>query len=170
MGGGRRRRRWEEEIAVMGGGMGGAAAAATTADAMTIELRRLRFTIWFSPSWLKALDQSDLKINFSHRTTITTILRNEYPLSVLTMILLYLVMFSIFLFTWNFLMAIMEVPFFKLERNRVEQLEKFYPNLICTQSLGHMAITLEHLHKQSVVIKQICKLFPQRRVSFSKIG
>ncbi|OMO85749.1 UV radiation resistance protein/autophagy-related protein 14 [Corchorus capsularis] len=52
-----------------------------------------------------------------------------------------------------------------LEKNRVEQLEKFYPNLICTQSLGHMAITSERLHKQSVVIKQICKLFPQRRVN-----
>ncbi|MBA0647992.1 hypothetical protein Goklo_015792, partial [Gossypium klotzschianum] len=51
-----------------------------------------------------------------------------------------------------------------LEKNRVEKLEKFYPNLICTQSLGHMAITSERLHKQSVVIKQICKLFPQRRV------
>ncbi|KAB5568659.1 hypothetical protein DKX38_002452 [Salix brachista] len=52
-----------------------------------------------------------------------------------------------------------------LEKNRIEQLEKFYPNFICTQSLGHMAITSELLHKQSVVIKQICKLFPQRRVN-----
>lgn len=52
-----------------------------------------------------------------------------------------------------------------MERNRMEQLEKFYPNLICTQTLGHMAITSERLHKQSVVIKQICKLFPQRRVN-----
>uniref|UniRef100_A0A5B7A3B6 DNA-directed RNA polymerase II protein n=1 Tax=Davidia involucrata TaxID=16924 RepID=A0A5B7A3B6_DAVIN len=52
-----------------------------------------------------------------------------------------------------------------LERNRIEQLEKFYPNLIYTQSLGHMAITSERLHKQSVVIKQICKLFPQHRVN-----
>ncbi|XP_011097941.1 uncharacterized protein LOC105176739 isoform X1 [Sesamum indicum] len=51
-----------------------------------------------------------------------------------------------------------------LEKNRVEQIEKYYPNLICTQSLGHMAITSERLHKQSVIIKQICKLFPQRRV------
>nr|XP_009616109.1 uncharacterized protein LOC104108712 isoform X5 [Nicotiana tomentosiformis] len=51
-----------------------------------------------------------------------------------------------------------------LEKNRAEQLEKFYPNLICTQNLGHMAITSELLHKQSVVVKQICKLFPQRRV------
>ncbi|KAB2634585.1 hypothetical protein D8674_040779 [Pyrus ussuriensis x Pyrus communis] len=50
-----------------------------------------------------------------------------------------------------------------LRKNRVEQLDKFYPNLICTQNLGHMAITSERLHKQSVVIKQICKLFPQRR-------
>ncbi|XP_030453560.1 uncharacterized protein LOC115675086 isoform X1 [Syzygium oleosum] len=53
----------------------------------------------------------------------------------------------------------------KLDRNRVEQLEKFYPNLVCTQTLGLMAITSERLHKQSVVIKQICKLFPQRRVN-----
>ncbi|CAI0398271.1 unnamed protein product [Linum tenue] len=51
-----------------------------------------------------------------------------------------------------------------LEKNRLEQLDKFYPNLICTQSLGHMAITTELLHKQSVVIKQICKLLPQRKV------
>ncbi|KAH6782413.1 DNA-directed RNA polymerase II protein, partial [Perilla frutescens var. frutescens] len=50
-----------------------------------------------------------------------------------------------------------------LEKNRAEQIEKYYPNLICTQSLGHMAITSERLHKQSVIIKQICKLFPQRR-------
>lgn len=26
----------------------------------------------------------------------------------------------------------------QLEKNRMEQLEKFYPNLICTQSLGHV--------------------------------
>ncbi|GAB4852303.1 hypothetical protein Ancab_016495 [Ancistrocladus abbreviatus] len=51
-----------------------------------------------------------------------------------------------------------------LKKNRVEQLEKSYPNWICTQSLGHMAITSERLHRQSVVIKQICKLFPLRRV------
>ncbi|PIN07553.1 hypothetical protein CDL12_19880 [Handroanthus impetiginosus] len=53
-----------------------------------------------------------------------------------------------------------------LERNRVEQIEKYYPSLICTQGLGHMAITSECLHKQSVVIKQICKLFPQRRANY----
>ncbi|ESQ38733.1 hypothetical protein EUTSA_v10028627mg [Eutrema salsugineum] len=53
-----------------------------------------------------------------------------------------------------------------LERIRVEQVEKYFPNLICTQSLGHMAISSERLHKQSVVMKQVCKLFPQRRVSF----
>uniref|UniRef100_A0A7N0UN88 UV radiation resistance protein/autophagy-related protein 14 n=1 Tax=Kalanchoe fedtschenkoi TaxID=63787 RepID=A0A7N0UN88_KALFE len=52
-----------------------------------------------------------------------------------------------------------------LEKNRVELLEKFYPNLICAQGLGYMAITSERLHKQSLVIKQICKLFPQRRVT-----
>ncbi|XP_062145957.1 uncharacterized protein LOC133853950 [Alnus glutinosa] len=51
-----------------------------------------------------------------------------------------------------------------LKKYRAEQLEKFYPNLISTQTLGHMAITAERLHKQPVVIKQICKLFPLRRV------
>lgn len=51
-----------------------------------------------------------------------------------------------------------------LEKYRVEQLGKYYPNLISTQTLGHMAITAERLHKQSVVIKQICKLFPLRQV------
>ncbi|KAL2977456.1 hypothetical protein AAZX31_13G069300 [Glycine max] len=60
--------------------------------------------------------------------------------------------------------GLLESALSTLEKNRVEQLEKFYPNLICTQSLGHVAITSERLHKQSVVIKQICKLFPQRRV------
>nr|GME04803.1 UV radiation resistance protein/autophagy-related protein 14 [Ipomoea batatas] len=62
---------------------------------------------------------------------------------------------------YNLLESTMSV----LEKNRAEQLEKFFPNLICTQNLGHMAITSELLHKQSVVIKQICKLFPQRRVT-----
>ncbi|KAA8538021.1 hypothetical protein F0562_027399 [Nyssa sinensis] len=61
--------------------------------------------------------------------------------------------------------GLLESAMITLERNRIEQLEKFYPNLICTQSLGHMAITSERLHKQSVVIKQICKLFPQHRVN-----
>ncbi|KAK2375722.1 hypothetical protein P8452_47930 [Trifolium repens] len=60
--------------------------------------------------------------------------------------------------------GVLESALSMLEKNRVEQLEKFYPNLIGTQSLGHVAITSERLHKQSVVIKQICKLFPQRRV------
>ncbi|KAL5559214.1 hypothetical protein UlMin_035425 [Ulmus minor] len=51
-----------------------------------------------------------------------------------------------------------------LEKKRIEQLEKLYPNFICTQTLGHMAITSERLHKQSLVVRQICKLFFQRRV------
>ncbi|KAG6602709.1 hypothetical protein SDJN03_07942, partial [Cucurbita argyrosperma subsp. sororia] len=51
-----------------------------------------------------------------------------------------------------------------LEKQRVEQLEKAYPDLISTKNLGHMAITSERLHKQSLVVKQMCKLFPQRRV------
>ncbi|KAI3780178.1 hypothetical protein L2E82_10149 [Cichorium intybus] len=60
---------------------------------------------------------------------------------------------------------LLESAMYVLEKNRKEQLEKYYPNLICTQSLSHMAITSERLHKQSVVIKQICKLFPQRKVN-----
>ncbi|KAF6175686.1 hypothetical protein GIB67_022688 [Kingdonia uniflora] len=60
---------------------------------------------------------------------------------------------------------LVESAMLMLEKNRVEQLEKFYPNLIYTQSLGHMAITSERLHKQSLVIKQIFKLFPQRKVA-----
>ncbi|KAJ9145984.1 hypothetical protein P3X46_028307 [Hevea brasiliensis] len=51
-----------------------------------------------------------------------------------------------------------------LQDIRVEKQEKFFPNLIYTQSLGHMAITSELLHKQSVIVKQMCKLFPLRRV------
>ncbi|XP_028771899.1 uncharacterized protein LOC114729112 [Neltuma alba] len=62
-------------------------------------------------------------------------------------------------------LSALESAFSRLEKNRVDQLEKFYPNFICTQILGHRAITAERLHKQSVVIKQICKLFPQRRVA-----
>ncbi|GLT69461.1 hypothetical protein SLA2020_416100 [Shorea laevis] len=61
--------------------------------------------------------------------------------------------------------GVLESALSMLEKNRKEQLEKFYPNLIYTQSLGHMAITSERLHKQSVIIKQICKLFPQCRVN-----
>ncbi|KAL5726392.1 hypothetical protein ACHQM5_009438 [Ranunculus cassubicifolius] len=65
----------------------------------------------------------------------------------------------------NLKYGLLESSMLTLKKNRDEQLEKFYPNLICTQSLGLMAITSERLHKQSLVIKQICKLFPQRRVT-----
>ncbi|KAL8172420.1 hypothetical protein V2J09_024224 [Rumex salicifolius] len=51
-----------------------------------------------------------------------------------------------------------------IEKNRAEQLEKSFRNYICTQNLGLMAITSERLHRQTVVVKQICKLFPQCRV------
>lgn len=59
---------------------------------------------------------------------------------------------------------VLESALSTLKKYRMEQLEKFYPNLISTQTLGYMAITSERLHKQSVVVKQICKLFPLRRV------
>ncbi|EPS59664.1 hypothetical protein M569_15141, partial [Genlisea aurea] len=55
----------------------------------------------------------------------------------------------------------------QLERIRVEQIENYYSNLIYAHSLSHMAIRSECLHKQSVVIKQICKLFPLRRVKIA---
>ncbi|XP_068638264.1 uncharacterized protein [Aristolochia californica] len=61
--------------------------------------------------------------------------------------------------------GLLESSLAKLERHRKEQLGKFYPNLIATQSLGHMAITSQLLFKQSVVIKQMCRLFPQRRAN-----
>ncbi|XP_044474599.1 uncharacterized protein LOC123202664 [Mangifera indica] len=60
---------------------------------------------------------------------------------------------------------VLESTYSMLDKNRAEQLQKLYPDLILAQSLGHVAILSELLHKQSVVIKQICKLFPQRRVT-----
>ncbi|KAJ4953678.1 hypothetical protein NE237_030510 [Protea cynaroides] len=50
----------------------------------------------------------------------------------------------------------------KLKKSHAEQLEKFYPNLIRTQK-QYMAITSDCRHKQAVVIKQMCELFPQCR-------
>ncbi|KAJ0988592.1 hypothetical protein J5N97_006948 [Dioscorea zingiberensis] len=60
---------------------------------------------------------------------------------------------------------VLESAFALLEQKRVDLLEKYYPNFICTQNLGLMAITSERLHKQSLVVKQICRLFPMRRVN-----
>ncbi|KAM0936135.1 hypothetical protein DsansV1_C27g0200301 [Dioscorea sansibarensis] len=60
---------------------------------------------------------------------------------------------------------VLESSFAMLEQKRLEVLEKYYPNFICTQNLGLMAITSERLHKQSVVVKQICRLFPMRRLN-----
>uniref|UniRef100_A0A6V7QQV3 Uncharacterized protein n=1 Tax=Ananas comosus var. bracteatus TaxID=296719 RepID=A0A6V7QQV3_ANACO len=51
-----------------------------------------------------------------------------------------------------------------LEKNRAE-FSKYYTDFIYTQGLGHMAINSQRLHIQVVVIKQICKLFPIRRVN-----
>lgn len=110
----------------------------------------------------------------------------------------------------NFLSHTVTLFSLQLEKNRLEQLEKFYPNFIYTQNLGlvrsiwsthtlivffvftivicltftwkvftlielclmegvsefQIAITSERLFKQSVIIKQICKLFPLRRVRY----
>lgn len=110
----------------------------------------------------------------------------------------------------NFLSHTVTLFSLQLEKNRLEQIEKFYPNFIYTQNLGlvrsiwsthtlivffvftivicltftwkvltlielclmegvsefQIAITSERLFKQSVIIKQICKLFPLRRVRY----
>ncbi|XP_078432875.1 DNA-directed RNA polymerase II protein isoform X2 [Wolffia australiana] len=58
----------------------------------------------------------------------------------------------------------LESAFSLLERSRSDLLDKS-SNLICTQSLWHMTVTSELLHKQSVIIKQVCKLFPLRHVN-----
>ncbi|KAJ6843860.1 uncharacterized protein M6B38_117525 [Iris pallida] len=58
----------------------------------------------------------------------------------------------------------LDSAFSALRKHRVELLEKFYRNLNCSQNLGLMVITSELLHKQSVVIQQISKFFPMRRV------
>ncbi|KAH7683535.1 UV radiation resistance protein/autophagy-related protein 14 [Dioscorea alata] len=60
---------------------------------------------------------------------------------------------------------VLDSAFAMLEQKRLEVLEKYYPNFICTQNLGLMAITSERLHKQSVVVKHICRLFPMHRVN-----
>lgn len=51
-----------------------------------------------------------------------------------------------------------------LAKHSSEKLEKYFPNWIQTQKLPHIALTRDLLRKQSVVIRQICKLFPQRQV------
>ncbi|XP_040944225.1 uncharacterized protein [Gossypium hirsutum] len=43
-----------------------------------------------------------------------------------------------------------------LEKNRVEKLEKFYPNLICTQSLGHVHLDEERRDGSSGQYDLIC--------------
>ncbi|KAI3817610.1 hypothetical protein L1987_11406 [Smallanthus sonchifolius] len=42
----------------------------------------------------------------------------------------------------------------KLERNRKEQLEKYYPNLICTQSLGHVNTLFMYGFSQFIVAEE----------------
>lgn len=63
----------------------------------------------------------------------------------------------------NFRKSLLDRAYIELERNRTEQL-KFYSDLICTQSSGLALVRLSLLQNQSVVIKQLCKIFPLRRV------
>ncbi|THU62933.1 hypothetical protein C4D60_Mb01t10370 [Musa balbisiana] len=48
-------------------------------------------------------------------------------------------------------------------KNHMGSLDKLNSDLIYSQCLAYMAITSERLHKQSMVIRQICRLFPMRR-------
>ncbi|CAL9173990.1 unnamed protein product [Musa hybrid cultivar] len=50
-------------------------------------------------------------------------------------------------------------------KNHMGSLDKLNSDLIYSQCLAYMAITSERLHKQSMVIRQICRLFPMRRVN-----
>ncbi|KAJ8493532.1 hypothetical protein OPV22_015253 [Ensete ventricosum] len=50
-------------------------------------------------------------------------------------------------------------------KNHMDSLDKLNSDLIYSQCLAYMAITSERLHKQSMVIRQICRLFPMRRVN-----
>lgn len=54
----------------------------------------------------------------------------------------------------------------QLEKNRVEQLEKFYPNLICTQSLGHVStICLVYFQQLFIsVYYSVIQAFPSKEV------
>ncbi|KAH9690905.1 DNA-directed RNA polymerase II protein [Citrus sinensis] len=52
--------------------------------------------------------------------------------------------------------AILDSARSMMEKNRAEQLEKFYPNIICTQSLGHVNIDGERRDGSSGQYDQIC--------------
>lgn len=54
----------------------------------------------------------------------------------------------------------------QLEKNRVEQLEKFYPNLICTQSLGHVSTVcfIFPIIVKSCVLYMLIQAFPLKAV------
>lgn len=57
-----------------------------------------------------------------------------------------------------------ESAFSKLKERRTD-IENNFHSLKCTHEFRLMAISSELLHKQAVVVKQICKLFPMRRKS-----
>ncbi|WOL02725.1 hypothetical protein Cni_G11444 [Canna indica] len=58
-----------------------------------------------------------------------------------------------------------DLAFATIKKKRTDLLDKLNGDLIYSHRLADMAITSERLHRQSVVIKQICKLFPMRRVN-----
>eukprot|EP01018_Ginkgo_biloba_P038059 Gb_22046 [translate_table: standard] len=59
----------------------------------------------------------------------------------------------------------LEETFVVLDKSQTEHLKKNYPDVICTQSLGHMAISVKLLQMQSMAIKQLRKIFPLCRVN-----
>ncbi|KAK8971405.1 hypothetical protein KSP40_PGU012370 [Platanthera guangdongensis] len=68
---------------------------------------------------------------------------------------------------FNSKFKLLESAFSKLKEKREDVDNKFH-NLKCTDEFRLMAISSELLHKQAVVVKQICKLFPMRRETSSE--
>ncbi|KAG6478013.1 hypothetical protein ZIOFF_061445 [Zingiber officinale] len=59
----------------------------------------------------------------------------------------------------------LELAFEIIKKKRTDVLDKFNTDLIYNQRSAYMAITSELFHRQSVIVKQICKIFPLRKAS-----
>ncbi|XP_042431929.1 uncharacterized protein LOC122018625 isoform X1 [Zingiber officinale] len=59
----------------------------------------------------------------------------------------------------------LELAFEIIKKKRTDVLDKFNTDLIYNQRSAYMAITSELFHRQSVIVKQICKIFPLRKVN-----
>ncbi|KAG6475201.1 hypothetical protein ZIOFF_064419 [Zingiber officinale] len=59
----------------------------------------------------------------------------------------------------------LELAFEIIKKKRTDVLDKFNTDLIYSQRSAYVAITSELFHRQSVIVKQICKIFPLRKAS-----